>query len=270
MNYTSIFVPLLAKEIEIPFQEEYLDYRSDDLLIIEIDDGKKDYGKFISSSKHAFHPKEVKKEWKILDICNEEERKTILENSEKAKELKPMVLEEVQNFKLPMSIATLELSLDSQTLLISYTAESRIDFRELVRKLASNLKKKIQMLHIGARDKAKLMGGFGICGRKTCCSQYLRVLPSVTMDAAREQNIAFKGAESLTGVCGKLKCCLNYESSQYKELKKKFPRFGSNVKLPDGEFVIIGMDILNGKVKMKSDHTYITMDLDEFKQKTKK
>jgi cell fate regulator YaaT (PSP1 superfamily) len=268
IHYTSIFVPILAKDIEIPFQEEHVDYRMNDLVLIKMDKGIKDYAKFKSLRKHSLNKKEIKTDWKILDLCTDKEKTNILEITEKAQTYKPLIIETIDEYKLSMVVAVLQLSFDERTLLVTYTAESRIDFRELVKKLGTLLKKRIQMLHIGARDKAKIVGGFGTCGRKTCCSQHLVTLPRVTMDAARDQNIAFKGAENLTGVCGKLKCCLNYESSQYKELKKKFPRFGSKVKVSNEEFIVIGMDILNGKVKMKSFHTYVTMDLEEFnKQK---
>ena len=268
--YTQLFIPSYGKETEIPHEEHHDRLKKGDLILWKKGSEKEDYAFFIQSHSAPFCPEdEVEKDIIISDKAGEEEKEAILKRTEEAKELRGPIQELIRELELAMSLAEVVVSLDGKRLLISYTAENRVDFREMVQRLASQQKKKVLMLQIGARDHAKNMESlFGPCGQKVCCSNFLKSLPPVSMNAAREQNIAFKGAESLTGVCGKLKCCLNFESEQYKQLKKQFPAFGGKGKINGEDFVIIGLDILNGKIKLKSPDKYITLTLDEFNEQS--
>lgn len=258
-----IFVPSFGKETEIPHESFHDRFKRGDLILIQ-KDKEINYGYFERTYSYPKNPEEIEKDVIILDKSGEEEKVKVLELTEKAKSLRPEIFDEVKKQNLEMSIVDIAFSLDERTLLISYTAENRVDFRELVQNLAKKYGKKIVMLQIGARDQTKRMNLYGPCGVKVCCSNFLKSLPAVSMNAAREQNIAFKGPESLTGVCGKLKCCLNYEAEQYKQLKKQFPAFGASGKIENEYFTVIGMDILNSKIKLKSAERYITLDLEAF------
>nr|HPO05996.1 regulatory iron-sulfur-containing complex subunit RicT [Candidatus Gracilibacteria bacterium] len=183
---------------------------------------------------------------------------------EQAQVAKPKVLQAVKDLNLEMSVVEVKIDWLEKQILVVFVAETRIDFRQLVTILANIFKKKIRLYQIGNRDRAQFCAGYGVCGRELCCSGFFQEMPAVTMDAAREQNISFKGGENLSGVCGKLKCCLNYELDQYRKLKKLFPKYGSTVKIEDKEHKVIGIDVLNKKIKLRSGHSYQTMDLEEF------
>jgi len=265
--YTLLYIPILAKEAPIPFQESHKEFKKDDLFIVQLEDKKYDQASFIHINSIKAFEKEIQKNIKIIRPVTKEDRKKLIENAENIQKNKEDVLQLIAKENLAMHLSEIIFSFDNKTMLITFSAENRVDFRNLVRILAGNFKKKVLLHQIGARDQAKQVNGFGVCGRKLCCSNFLHPMPSVSMDAPRDQNIAFKGAEALSGLCGKLKCCLNYESQQYKELKRKFPKFGSSHKIDGIEQVIIGMDILNGKIKLRSEHTYSTIDLEEFAEK---
>ncbi len=266
--YSSIYVPILAKEISIPSEESHMGFKRNDNIIIEFE-GEEENAIFIQSIEKPTCKKEVLESVKIIRKCTKEDEEVIVNNIKESKDCKPTVASAVKQLELELSISSIDISFNQKKLLIIFTADARVDFRALVRILAGTFKKKIHLLQIGARDKAQLIKGYGTCGRELCCTNQLKDIPSVTMDAPREQNIAFKGSESLSGCCGKLKCCLNYEAKQYKELKIGFPKFGSKINIEDKKYVIIGMDILNKTIKLKSDYTYITLSLEEFNAKKK-
>lgn len=268
--YTTLFIPLLAKEIEIPAEDSHQAFEAGDLVRVKISDEQEDCGYFRSIRTTPLNSKEVLTDAKIIDECTETDKKIMLENEDFCTQQKELIQKEIQQLKLPMSIVDIYLPIDKKTLLISFTSDSRVDFRDLVRILAGKYKKKITLYQIGSRDSAKQIGGYGICGRKICCSNHLAILPSVTMDSAREQNIAFKGTESLSGLCGKLKCCLNFEAEQYKKLKKQFPSFGDKIKINGEKYAVIGMDILNGKIKLRGEENYITIDLQTYQENSEK
>lgn len=263
--HSLISVPLLGKEIYIPHQPSHDSYLRNEMLIIEIDNNK-DIGYF--KKVFPLPPSEVIDTVRILGNTNPEDQKRVLEQGEKAKKETPYIQEEIKKLKLPMSLIHVYISSDDKILFISFISENRVDFRDLVRVLAQKYKRKIHMFQIGARDAARILDGQGICGRKLCCASHLSSpLPSVTMDAAREQNIAFKGPEALSGVCGKLKCCLNYETDQYRQLKKSFPHFGDIALYEGKQCTVIGLDILNERIKLKSEDSYLSVSLQDFKSK---
>jgi len=147
-------------------------------------------------------------------------------------------------------------SLDGTKANVIFTAEDRVDFRELVKDMAKQLQKQIHLKQIGPRDKAKIVGGFGRCGRKLCCKAFLPGLESVTMEMARVQGLEGKGSSKLSGACGKLLCCLKYEAEAYKKLRELLPTVGSKIKLKKPVFgshddgIVVGMDVLNQKIRI--------------------
>jgi cell fate regulator YaaT (PSP1 superfamily) len=140
-----------------------------------------------------------------------------------------------------------------------FTAEERVDFRELVKDLAKHFKKQIHLQQIGPRDRAKHIVAYGKCGQKTCCNRYLNNFQSITMDMVRSQNLESRGSEKLSGLCGKLLCCLRYEVESYEKAKKNLPPIGSRVKTAEYEGRVISQDILNKTLKLRVDENIITI-----------
>jgi cell fate regulator YaaT (PSP1 superfamily) len=160
--------------------------------------------------------------------------------------------QKIDNHKLPMHLLDAELSFDEKKLTFYFTAEGRVDFRSLVSDLASTFKKLIRLQQVGARDEARFLGGFGRCGEKLCCRRFLKGdLDSVTLDMAQVQGLATMGSNRITGVCGKLMCCLAYELKEYKEAAKKLPKIGDRVKTEKGTGVVISQNVLSGKVTVE-------------------
>jgi cell fate regulator YaaT (PSP1 superfamily) len=167
-----------------------------------------------------------------------------------AKEASEKCKEKIKKHNLEMFLAFTEYSFDGSKINFVFTADDRVDFRDLVKDLAKTFQKQIHLQQIGPRDKARLITGRGKCGQGLCCSNWLKDLESITMDMVRSQNLESKGSSKLSGCCGKLLCCLKYEVEEYKNLKKNLPRVGNLVKLKKKNAEVIGLDILNQKVKV--------------------
>ena len=146
--------------------------------------------------------------------------------------------QKVEAHKLEMNLVSVEYTFDNSKLLFYYTAENRVDFRELVKDLASYFKTRIELRQIGIRDEAKMLGGLGACGRPFCCSTFLSDFAQVSIKMAKEQNFSLNSAK-ISGTCGRLMCCLRYEHETYEEALKTTPPVGSTVKTPEGVGVVI-------------------------------
>ena len=151
---------------------------------------------------------------------------------------------------LEMSLVAVEYTFDNSKLIFYFTCESRVDFRELVKDLASTFRTRIELRQIGIRDEAKMMGGLGICGRKYCCAGFLTDFVQVSIKMAKEQNFSLNSAK-VSGACGRLMCCLRYEHETYEEAIKRTPSVGSTVKTPDGIGVVVETRPLAAEVKVK-------------------
>ena len=152
--------------------------------------------------------------------------------------------------KLEMDLVDVEYTFDRSKLIFYFTCESRVDFRELVKDLASTFRTRIELRQIGIRDEAKMMGGLGVCGRKYCCANFLTDFVQVSIKMAKEQNFSLNSAK-ISGACGRLMCCLRYEHEVYDEAIKKTPSNGSIVKTSDGEGVVVETKPLAGKIKVR-------------------
>ena len=155
--------------------------------------------------------------------------------------------DQIKAHNLQMKPIRAEFSFDAKRLTFYYSAENRIDFRELVKDLAKHFGVRIDLRQVGARDEARLLGGVGKCGRSLCCSSWLQTYPSVTVKQAKEQDLPLNPTK-ISGVCGRLLCCLSYENEQYVELKRALPRLGQFVPTPQGIGKIIGLQTLKGRV----------------------
>jgi cell fate regulator YaaT (PSP1 superfamily) len=184
-------------------------------------------------------------------------RKADEEDMEQARQLRarePQALSEsaqvVEKLGLPMKLISAEHNLDGSRLSINFSAEGRIDFRELVRELSHRLRLRVELRQVGPRDEAKLMGGFGRCGRGLCCSGFLSEFAPVSIKMAKEQNLPLNPAK-ISGVCGRLLCCLDYEYEQYRDQRAKMPREGDEVDTPMGKAIVIGGNPLEEKVRVE-------------------
>ncbi len=169
--------------------------------------------------------------------AEDRERATKLE--EKEKEALTGCAELIVELRLPMKLLSAEYNLDGSRLTIFFSAEGRIDFRELVRQLSNRLKVRVELRQIGPRDETKLMGGFGRCGRPICCATFLGELSPVSIKMAKEQNLSLNPMK-ISGICGRLLCCLGYECEQYRAMKAKMPNVGQSVSMATGVASVVG------------------------------
>lgn len=182
---------------------------------------------------------------KDIEIFNKKER-------EKSDFLK-IANEMVEKNDLQMKILDVNLGFDGNKVTFIFSSESRVDFRQLVKDLTSKLKKQIVLRQIGPRDEARLLGGYGRCGRPFCCQGFLQNLESITIDMAKVQNLAGRGSSKISGACGKLMCCLAYEADVYKELSKGLPEIGEKIKTKKGMGIVVDQNILKQTVLVELD-----------------
>ena len=173
-------------------------------------------------------------------------------NIESEKEAFSVCQQKINEHKLDMKLVDVEYTFDNNKLLFYFTAEGRIDFRELVKDLASVFKTRIELRQIGIRDETKLMGGLGVCGRPFCCKSFLSEFAQVSIKMAKEQNLSLNSSK-ISGACGKLMCCLRYEHECYSEAVKQIPKLDSKVSTPDGDGVVIETNPLAGLVRVRLD-----------------
>lgn len=183
-------------------------------------------------------------------VATLQDEKDALQNIEDAKLLIPVVKEDIVAFGLDMKLSMIEYTLDREKIIINYTADGRIDFREIVKSLANKLKARIEMHQIGSRDQVQQIGAIGICGRVCCCKAFLNDFDKVVIKMAKNQGLSLNPTK-LNGMCGKFLCCLKYEDEFYSEMLSKMPKVGQRVSTPDGEGETQSLDILHEQVEVK-------------------
>ena len=211
-----------------------------DYVIVEAERGV-DYGQVVSEpmAKES-HDISLKK---AVRKATGDDLKQIESNKQKAREAFDTCLEKIENHKLKMKLVEVEYSFDRSKILFYFTADGRIDFRNLVKELARIFKARIEMRQIGVRDEAKLFGGFGPCGRQLCCSSFLKDFEPVTIKMAKEQGLPLNPPK-ISGLCGRLMCCLSYEHKCYRELSRQLPKEGEKVETPQGKGKVISVNVL--------------------------
>lgn len=187
---------------------------------------------------------------KVLRLANREDIQRKEKNFKLAKEYKSRIVEIVEQFKLEMKVVSVELTLDNSKMIISFTSENRVDFRDLVKTLASEFKTRIELRQIGPRDEVKILGGLGPCGRPCCCTKNTGDFEHVSIKMAKVQGLSLNPT-SISGLCGKLMCCLGYENEHYSEAQKLMPKVGSEVQTPDGRGVVLYNNLLKRSVEVK-------------------
>lgn len=198
----------------------------------------------------------------VIRIATPEDFAVIEKNKAKEKDAFKICEEKIKHHKLKMNLIDVECTFDNSKLLFYFTAEGRIDFRELVKDLAAVFRTRIELRQIGVRDEAKMLGGLGICGRQFCCSQFLGEFQPVSIKMAKEQSLSLNPTK-ISGTCGRLMCCLKYEQENYEELLKTTPKVGAIVKTADGRGVVEEANIITGKLRIKLDKTDAVVTLDK-------
>lgn len=193
---------------------------------------------------------DLKEEAEMVDIIRlstAEDKKANCANCQYTRSILPEIKQEAEKHKLDMKIGFISTNLDRSKLVVNYTAEERVDFRELIKVLGTKYKTRIEMRQIGNRDETKMIGAMGVCGRVTCCKSFLSEFDKVSIKMAKNQNISLNPTR-INGMCGRLLCCLKYEDEYYEEMQKKMPKMGYNVTTPDGKGTVTGLDFLKEKV----------------------
>ncbi len=186
----------------------------------------------------------------IIRIATDKDKKKHEENLAKRTEALRICQEKINAHKLEMKLIDVEYTFDNSKVVFYFTADGRVDFRELVKDLASVFRMRIELRQIGVRDEAKMLGGVGSCGRALCCSTWLRDFEPVSIKMAKVQNLSLNPTK-ISGMCGRLMCCLKYENDAYTYLKKGMPIVGERVRTPDGKAVVTDVNILESLVKTR-------------------
>lgn len=188
----------------------------------------------------------------VIRAATPEDIKKDEENERKEKEALKICEEKVRKRNPEMTLIDAEYTFDNSKIIFNFVAEGRVDFRELLKDLASVFKTRIELRQIGVRDETKAVGGLGMCGRKVCCAQFLSEFSPVSVKMAKDQSLS-TNPQKISGACGKLICCLNFEQNAYEDAYKTMPRVGQQVKTPDGDGVVTESNILVEKVRVKFD-----------------
>ena len=188
----------------------------------------------------------------IIRLATNQDMKIIEQNKVKEQNAFKICQEKILAHKLDMKLVDVECTFDNNKLLFYFTAETRVDFRELVKDLASVFRTRIELRQIGVRDEAKILGGMGICGREFCCKGFLGEFQPVSIKMAKEQGLSLNPTK-ISGTCGRLMCCLKYEQDSYDFLLKNTPKVGAYVKTPDFKGIVEEVNLLTGKLKVKPE-----------------
>ncbi len=196
----------------------------------------------------------------VMRLATAQDLKTVENNHKKEEEAFKICEEKIEKHGLKMKLVDVECTFDNNKLLFYFTAENRVDFRELVKDLASVFRTRIELRQIGVRDEAKMLGGLGVCGQPYCCSRFLGEFQPVSIKMAKEQGLSLNPTK-ISGACGRLMCCLKYEQDSYTELLRSTPKIGAIVRTAEGKGTVEDVNLLTGKlhVRMESD-AVVTVD----------
>lgn len=225
------------------------DIKQGDIVIVETARGV-EFGRVVSGPREVEDEEVVQPLKSVIRPANDQDRKTVEKNKQKEKEAFKICLEKIRKHKLEMKLIDVEYTFDGNKILFYFTADGRIDFRELVKDLAAVFRTRIELRQIGVRDETKIRGGIGICGRPLCCSTYLTEFSAVSIKMAKEQNLSLNPTK-ISGVCGRLMCCLTNEEETYEVLNSQLPSVGDTVTTKDGlTGVVHSLSVLRRQVKV--------------------
>jgi len=200
----------------------------------------------------------------ILRIADDKDAMIVRENKVAALDAHAVCVEKIREHKLDMKLVDVEYTFDRNKVIFYFTAEGRVDFRELVKDLAAVFRTRIELRQIGVRDEAKLLGGIGPCGRVLCCSSFLGEFEPVSIKMAKDQNLSLNPTK-ISGVCGRLMCCLKYENDTYEEMRRDLPDYGKRLTVPEGEGRVVGLNILDQvvQIELKDRSRVLTYSMEE-------
>lgn len=228
------------------------DYTTGDHVIIDTARGP-EYG-LCTAGNHTISQREVVTPLRpVLRKANAHDERIVQANRELEKKAMAFCAVKIQEFGLDMQLVSAECAFDSSKLLFFFTADERVDFRELVKCLANHFHTRIELRQIGVRDKARMMGGLGICGRPFCCATFLEDFMPVSIKMAKTQNLSLNPTK-ISGTCGRLMCCLNYEQEAYEDLIRNAPKAESFVDTPDGRGTVVEIDLMRQRVKVRMEN----------------
>lgn len=211
-----------------------------------------EYGEVVVGPREVSDSEVVSPLKPVLRKATDEDAQKVEENIVREKEAFNICLRKITNHDLPMRLIDVEFTFDVNKIIFYFTAEGRIDFRELVKDLASVFKTRIELRQIGVRDEAKMLGGLGICGRPFCCCSFLGEFQPVSIKMAKEQGLSLNPTK-ISGTCGRLMCCLKYEQNAYEDLLRITPRVGAYVSTSEGKGTVTEVSLLTGLVKVRMD-----------------
>ncbi|HOK43794.1 MAG TPA: stage 0 sporulation family protein [Thermoclostridium caenicola] len=228
-----------------------LDINTDDMVIVETARGI-ECGKVVIAKREVSEEEVVLPLKSVIRVATEEDLKHVEENKAKEVEAFRICLEKIRKHGLEMKLIDVEYTFDNNKILFYFTADGRVDFRELVKDLASVFRTRIELRQIGVRDEAKMMGALGPCGRTLCCCTHLCEFHPVSIKMAKEQSLSLNPSK-ISGTCGRLMCCLKYEQENYEYLLRKMPKVDAVVKTPHGPGTVVYVNLLKEKIKVKLD-----------------
>ncbi|MEH7354728.1 stage 0 sporulation family protein [Neobacillus drentensis] len=240
-----------------------LSIEKDDFVIVETVRGV-EYGRAVIARKQVEEHDVVLPLKKVVRIADQKDRMIVEENKQEAQEAYEVCNEKVNEHQLDMKLVDVEYTFDRNKVIFYFTADGRVDFRELVKDLAAIFRTRIELRQIGVRDEAKMLGGIGPCGRMLCCSTFLGDFDPVSIKMAKDQNLSLNPTK-ISGLCGRLMCCLKYENDEYESAKEALPDLGEIIETPQGTGKVVGLNILERvlQVELKEQERVLEYTLDE-------
>jgi len=231
------------------FDPKWLEVKKGESVIVETAQGE-EIAEVVVPNRMIEEEKVVAPLKKVLRLASPRDIKHAEECKKKEKEAFELCNKKIKEHNLQMTLTDVEYKFDNSKILFYFTADGRVDFRDLVKDLAAIYKTRIELRQIGVRDEVKRIGGNGVCGRELCCCSFLSDFETVSIKMAKEQNISLNPSK-ISGNCGRLMCCLKYEQEVYEEKLKKLPNIGAIVKTPDGKGEVEGLETLKETVKVR-------------------
>ena len=233
------------------FDPVKINFNLGDNVIVETTKGI-ECGEVTTANKNISSSKLTHKLKKVIRKANEEDLNKLADNKKREKKAFSICKQKINEYQLDMDLIDVEYTFDKSKILFYFTSAGRVDFRELVKCLASIFRTRIELRQIGVRDKAKLLGGLGICGRPFCCNTFLGDFQPVSIKKAKEQSLSLNPVK-ISGTCGRLMCCLKYEQDVYENLLSITPKIGYIVKTPEGPGTVLDYNLLSGILSIRLD-----------------
>ncbi len=233
------------------FDPDSMQFKKGDRVIVETTRGV-ECGEIAMENREVSDEEIVKPLKRIIRAATEADLRLLRENKEKEKKAFSVCEEKIRAHKLDMKLVDVEYTFDGGKILFYFTADGRVDFRELVKDLAGVFRTRIELRQIGVRDESKMVGGFGICGRPFCCNSFLGDFQPVSIKMAKEQGLSLNPVK-ISGTCGRLMCCLKYEQEAYEHLLRHTPKIGAIVETREGRGTVVDNNLLTGMLKIRLD-----------------